>query len=487
MKRRAFLTKAAAGAAFTAASHVGFSAGQVCTPVSMPDNLSRQSGDGRLKLLFMDSGDVWRTWGQLRFGATPFQRVGDPPQKEFIVKYCLLRPDGTYDVWGFHGADHRPWKLVRARTRDGVHFEEVHTVLERTVGGQWAHICSFSYSPELNRFLFLKNMNEKYGFSMYAFTSSDGEQWHEYEHNPVFYEGDRWGALWSPTLQRFLYYGKGIQRYQKRIPELFADARRVMTLRSSPDGLHWAPDSPCFDVQYSYLPKGSQSGRHVGGPLVPDEFQISPDEQDPPDLEFYAGDGFYYNGRYYLLMLNYAASPIPPGTPPVNINGHGPALDTEWWISRDGYHWDRPFRDIDAGEMFISHNPMLVGGKLLFHQENGLWAIPEDRITYTSARSNAVFDTIQFVAPGRPFELNARIPGGAYHSYAEQAYVMAELLDDVDRVISGYEKEHCILQPSRDAPDIPLRWENHDGTELKGKRIRIRFHLRSADIFAVNA
>ncbi len=293
MKRRAFLSRAT-GAAWAASNLTADDAGPSNAPAQLPANPSGQTEDDRLKLLFMDRADVWRSWGQLRYGATPFQRIGDPPQKAFIVKYCLRGADGSYDVWGFHGGDYRPWKLIRCRTLDGVHFEEVRTVLERTDGGHWAHICSFSYSHELGRFLFLKNMNAEYGFSMYAFTSSDGEHWQEYDHNPVFYEGDRWGGLWSPTIQRFLYYGKGIQRCEKRIPELFADARRVLTLRSSPDGFHWTPNLPSFDKHGAYKTEGSEAGRHIGGPLVPEEFQLSPDEQDPPDLEFYAGDGFHY-------------------------------------------------------------------------------------------------------------------------------------------------------------------------------------------------
>jgi hypothetical protein len=478
INRRTFLTGAAGGAAFAA--------GQSARPQSSAAN-PQSAGDARMKLLFMDRQDVWNTWGQIRFGATPIERIGDPPQKEFIVKCCLSRNGVGFDVWGFHGADKKPWKLIRCQTRDGIHFEDVRTVLERKEGGQWAHTCSLSYSPELGRFLFLKNMNTADGFSVYAFSSTDGDHWQEYEHNPVFEEGDRWGAMWSPAAQRFVYYGKGIQHCEKRIPELFANARRVVTLRSSSDGFHWTPDSPSYYRRNESYAKGSSYGRHVDGPLVPVEFQISPDEQDPPDIEFYAGDGFHYADRYYLLVLNYAASAIPPGTPPVNANGHGPALDTEWWISRDGLHWDRPFRDVRAGEMFLHHNPMPVGGKLLFHTEDGLWAIPEDRITYVTARANAVFDTLQFTSAGRPFHLNARIPGGDYRSYSEQAYVMAELIDDSDHVFPGYEKENCILQGSRNAQDIPLRWKDRDASELKDKRMRIRLYLRAADIFAINS
>ena len=79
------------------------------------------------------------------------------------------------------------------------------------------------------------------------------------------------------------------------------------------------------------------------------------------------------------------------------------------------------------------------------------------------------------------------MPGGGYSNFQNQAYVMAELVDEVDRLFQGYEKEHCIMQAPRDAPDIPLRCENRNDSELQGKRMRIRFYLRAADIFAVTA
>ena len=483
MRRRQFLAGVTAGASLALIGTQAVSS--LSAQAANGGSKNVQSKDGPLKLLFMDRQDTHNTWGQLRFMATPLSRIADPPQNQFTVKYCQRRQDGSYNVWGFKGADKKPWKLFRCKTRDGIHFEDIKVVLERTEAN-WSHVCSLSYSPELGRYLLLKNMNTPDGFSMYAFSSTDGEHWKEYEHNPVFEEGDRWGALWSPTAQRFVYYGKGIQRCEKRFPELFANARRVITLRSSPDGFQWNPDAPSFYRRDEILGPGG-GGRQVRGPLVPSEFLISPDEMDPPELEFYAGDGFHYEGRYFLLVLNYAASAIPFGTPPVGANGHGPALDTEWWISRDGLHWERPFRDINAGQMFLHHNPMIIDGRMLFHNDDGLYTIPEDRITCVTARANGVFDTLQFQSSGKPFKLNAKVPGGSYPIYPEQAYIMAELIDEADRVFPGYEKERCLLQQKLDARDIPLRWGERDGHELQGKKMHIRFYLRASDIFAVTA
>jgi len=263
MNRREFFSRAVAGTAWAVR---GSAFGRPTAQAGASGREPRKK-DSPLKLLFADRRDIHNTKGQLRFGATPLRRLGNPPATEFIVKYCRPRGDGAYDVWGFQGADHHPWKVFRCRSRDGMHFDDVRVVLERS-GEPWAHTCSISYSPELGRFLLLKNRNVPDGFSMYAYFSSDGDHWEEYERNPVFYDGDRWGALWSPAIQKFVYYGKGIQRYQQKLfPELFANARRVVTLRTSPDGFHWTPDAPSFYRRGERIPEGRADGlRQVGGP-----------------------------------------------------------------------------------------------------------------------------------------------------------------------------------------------------------------------------
>jgi hypothetical protein len=188
-------------------------------------------------------------------------------------------------------------------------------------------------------------------------------------------------------------------------------------------------------------------------------------------------------------MANYAPSWIPPGIPPVRGDGHGPHLDTELWISRNGLDWERPFRAIHNGAGYNFHEPMAIGGKLLFRGADAVYGLGEDRITYVTSRANSVFDTVLFRSEGRPFRLNARLPGKGYPKSPflgqNQAYVMAELVDELDKVFPGYDREQCIIQGEPDAPDIPLRWKGRDGSELAGKRMRLRFYFRAADIFAV--
>jgi hypothetical protein len=112
--------------------------------------------------------------------------------------------------------------------------------------------------------------------------------------------------------------------------------------------------------------------------------------------------------------------------------------------------------------------------------------LKEDRIGCAAAGPNAEFSSRPFTMPGAPLRLNAtaRWVGAKEHFQEKQAYVMVELLDEQGRVIPGYNKERCFFQDV-DATDLPLRWGGRDGTELAGRRLHLRFYLRSARIYAV--
>ena len=196
-----------------------------------------------MRLLFMDKKDIHNTWGDVRFGATPLRKVADCESPGFHVALCLPLADGAYDVFGYQTGKMTPWKLLRSKTRDGIHFEDTRVVIERT-DSKWQHVASVNYAPELHRFLCMKNVGIEEGFSMYVFTSENGDDWEEFAGNPVFMEGDRWGTVWSSAMQKFLCFQKGLQRIEpKRYQELMHDARRVVTLRASSDGFHWEPDA----------------------------------------------------------------------------------------------------------------------------------------------------------------------------------------------------------------------------------------------------
>ncbi len=75
-------------------------------------------------------------------------------------------------------------------------------------------------------------------------------------------------------------------------------------IRTSPDGGNWTPSE---DLQDVYDLHGKKAAH-------PPEWLTMPDADDPPDLEFYSGNAFWYHDRAYMMVLNYAIThPRYPG------------------------------------------------------------------------------------------------------------------------------------------------------------------------------
>ncbi|MCF7816797.1 MAG: hypothetical protein K9M54_02845 [Kiritimatiellales bacterium] len=437
-----------------------------------------------MKLLFSSSQDITNTWGKLHFGATSLQKIRECENPGFEVGCCLAREDGAWDVYGQVFTKGPPvnnqvkevntWSIIHATTRDGERFENVETVFEG-VPGPWTFNHAMAYNPEAKEFMLLKLKMENFGFGYTAYFSPDGRNWTEYSKNPLYYDGDAISLFWSPVAKRFVCVAKSFQMpVAKHLPDHGGISRRVLSIRSSRDGRTWEPSDSLCDVWN----RGGQQK------TLPAELLTLPDDQDPPDLEFYSGNGFWYHDRSYLMVLNYAASPLAP-------RKHGPQLDTEWWVSRDGLAWDRPYRDVNAlGDASaynrITHNPMIIDGQILFRFARHLVGMKQDRISYVGARANAEFSTTSFQMPQADLYLNAAVPSPDRTFATQQAYVMVAVLDDQGEVVPGFEAEKCLVQ-NNDKIDLPLRWQEKSARELAGRNISLRIFLRSANIYAVTS
>jgi hypothetical protein len=184
------------------------------------------------------------------------------------------------------------------------------------------------------------------------------------------------------------------------------------------------------------------------------------------------------------MVLNYAASPLAP-------RQHGPQLDNEWWTSRDGWRWERPARGVNALEVFpgiprLECSPMVINGMILFPRGPLLLGLRRDRISYVSARANGEFSTLPFQMPEADLLLNAAAPAPERPFAKDQAYVFAAVLDEQGNTLSGFEPEKCQIR-NDDRINIPLQWGNASARQLAGRRIRLRFFLRSANIYAVTS
>jgi len=444
------------------------------------------------KLLFSTAQDITNTWGQLHFSVTPLSVIREVEKPPFNLVGCFPLADGRWEVF-FHEYEREPrrWNLLRGITTDGVTFSNVETVIPDTTGGSWFYFVTMAYNPDAGEYLMIKADMDRNAVTYHAWFSSDGRQWQKYSGNRprggIFYDNDYGTVFWSPVLKRFVFVSKSIQEWkEKRYSDVMPHQehhrynRRVFMIRSSPDGRNWTPD----------VDMDSIFNNSVNGVVhIPTELLTTPDANDPPDMEFYSGTAFWYHDRAYMLVSNYAASPLTP-------NRHAPFLDMEWWVSYDGLQWERPGRGVHAttGSAFTrpTHDPLLIGDQLLLNQGNRLLGIKRDRISFVSARANAEFSTRPFVMPAADLVLNAAVPAPE-RLYADKnsalwgetsAYVMVDILDEQGQIIPGFEATKCVIQKA-DGIELPLHWDAKSARELAGRQISLRFYLRSANIYAV--
>jgi hypothetical protein len=166
-------------------------------------------------------------------------------------------------------------------------------------------------------------------------------------------------------------------------------------------------------------------------------------------------------------------------------------MHQQWWTSRDGLLWDRPARGVNALDVFpqiprLETHPLIINGSILFPRGKLLLGLPEDRISYVGARANAEFSTKSFKMPAANLYLNAASPVPERTFAKDQAYVMVAVLDEKGQTIPGFEAEKCVIR-NEDRRDIPLKWGEASARQLAGRAIRLRFYLRSANIYAVTA
>jgi len=470
------------------------------------------------KLLFSGEQDLINTWGKIHISVTPVDLINqNVPMSDMTSGRrwpagCFPLADGSWEVYSqefskvsegapgkWYEAKNR-WQLLRGITKDGTTFSNVETVIPDSIG-TWTYHLTMAYNPEANEYLMLKFKNTSYGFAYHAFFSTDGKNWKKHigtrEGGAIFFEGDAMSVFWSPVLKRFVLVSKSLQPVKKHIidhggsPKSLNDttmrARRVLMMRSSHDGRNWTPSEDLPDVYDLH----NQKAAH------PAAWLTMPDADDPTDMEFYSGTAFWYHDRAYMMVLNYAASPMFP-------KKHGEEIDNEWWTSYDGLKWERPARGVNALASFMDGNkrinmgPMNIGGKLLWLTGNRLEGLPEDRISGVSARANGEFTTRPFTMPDGDLLLNAAVPSPdrPWVRRNPQPYVMVEVLDTQGNVIPGFERDKCVIwdgttSPNRntqvDVTDMPLMWNGVSASKLAGQTISLRFYIGGSTIYAVTA
>jgi hypothetical protein len=171
-------------------------------------------------------------------------------------------------------------------------------------------------------------------------------------------------------------------------------------------------------------------------------------------------------------------------------------------FSRDGFHWDRPWRErfipVDdtpgawnAGNVqSVGGGCLVVGDSLYFYfsgrpngcrthwdtcAQTGLAVLRRDGFASLDAGAEpAALTTRPVTFPGRHLFVNVAAAAGE---------LKAEILDQAGAVINPFSSENCA--PIRgDKTLAAVHWEGADLSAVAGKPVRIRFHLRRGSLYA---
>ncbi|KAB2669636.1 MAG: hypothetical protein DVB31_06045 [Verrucomicrobia bacterium] len=232
---------------------------------------------------------------------------------------------------------------------------------------------------------------------------------------------------------------------------------------------------------------------------------LTPDDADPPGLEFHTAPVFWHAGRYFALIqiLNRAEG--------------GGVVDVELGISGDGLRWNRPFRrnlvlprggdrGFDSGAVLTCATPVVLEDEIRFYYGGysggatggddysfttgiGFATLRRDRFAGIRPVDRSAEPTLRKPLEGvgqvtlKPVDLegfrhltvNADATGGA---------VRVELLGEDGRRLRGFAGGDAV--PLRgDGLRHEARWTGQAEGALPHGRAMIRLHLERATVYAV--
>lgn len=458
------------------------------------------------RLYFLTPDDLQDSKGQVALTANTLHYYADTrglPATPRAMTVFSQRMDDRYAVWGSSRLDSEG-QIFRAETADGLTYTS--TPVETTMNPE--HLLDMFYNPEAQQYVAIEragpNFNNPMRWALH--TSRDGRTFTR--SGETYHDFDGVEMIWDPVHHQCVSFQLTFQPLPE--PRQFPDnlgnvvtrhdnrARRIFARRTSPDLRQWTPSN-------------DMDQRNPSTWTRPEHYSIVPDQSDPPDFECYWLDVFPYGDRYLGLIMYMAVAPttflraFPYDAPP---SLHGPHVTTEWIVTSDLLHWQRPFRGIPATDdvrIYFMHEPMELHDRLLFQVPNQIYAnhvtnpipagavrrgpaavvganfgqnievysVPQDRIAGVKCSGSSSFTTKAFVCPPGPLHLNA------------QGTVAIEVLAEDGRLLPGFEGTRCQLSDV-DALHAKLQWGDHDSRALAGRKIRLSFRAASAVVYSVH-
>lgn len=258
-------------------------------------------------------------------------------------------------------------------------------------------------------------------------------------------------------------------------------------------------------------PEGHMAWKHAMGRTESADFihwstpelVLAPDDEDPPHVEFHTTPVFWHEGVYICLnqILDRAVG--------------GGVIDVELMLSRDGRHWQRPFRDqfflprgepgsFTGGSTFTNSTPVLLDDEIRFYYGGySAGATSSDNERHVSGIGMARLRRDRFagIAPLASTDLPTQrrpvadigqvtlkklsmtgIRGLTLNADASDGTIRAEFLDDTGRRVPGFTAEEAV--PVRgDSLTHEVCWAQQ--RTLPDGDCMLRLHLHQSTIYSV--
>lgn len=240
----------------------------------------------------------------------------------------------------------------------------------------------------------------------------------------------------------FMYQTKLLEWPDKPFADNLPGRRRVQSLRTSKDLIHWSEQ----------------------------EVILAPDDSDKARTEFYYMRPFHHAGRYAALLMKYYADPLKPGK-------HSALTETELIVSSDGRQWRRPFRQTNLGFWTMAQPFLREDRHLCFPAAEGaamvLHTFPLSRLSAVTAKKEGSFVTpvIELTEAGLVMDADAR-----------NGLIEVELLNADGDPASGL---FPTAYEDMVGDSMALTWENFEAAELPMTECRLRFTLNNATLYSI--
>ncbi len=500
-------------------------------------------------LLFVDDHDILYRSGTQRVMTQPTRHPSSPllvameKRWETAIGWTSIYRDpktGKYQLWyqayfGKRAGDRKFYCVVAyAESKDGIVFERPEldlfphkefaksNIVLLSNGGYGDRYCNSVVVDENE-----KDPAKRYKMAYYDW-SVDGEREYAGLHVAFSPDGIHWTKHGKGPLYKTSYGGRGLSAPFEGDPTYTetVDAKKVVRRTwmipfsmSDAVDVFWDPVRRCWVIYGKFwisAPDGGHAWKHAMGRTQSTDFIhwtkpeliLAPDDRDPPWAEFHTTPVFHYQDRYFCLNQ-------------VMDRRIKQANNIELMTSKDGYTWDRSFRDtyflprsekpslFDSRSMYTNSTPIVledeirfyygaysmgtIGGKKLTEKDQrsgvGMASIPRDR--FAGIRPVAKSDQMTI---RKPLEHIGQITLKALdlkgvkeilvNADAKDGVVWAELLNEEGYRIRGYCKEDAAPLEG-DSLRHTVAWKEKRVEELPPGRYLLRLHLNKATAYAV--